>query len=236
MRNSTAPVPASPFAPERRGDMLLGLGVLLFSFLACLVLSLWAMHEATPQEIPKPAPPSPEGVVGFPTRVKPFELVVQARALTDRTLFVGLTVRGLEKDGTLDLTDESHNVRYAFQDPRGIGRQPTRKGGTLPARTYCGKQSVRLTIEGLGAVMDTPATPCAGSGPEELPPPTCKMSVLWKIAEKKKVNPDGGVQLDYFRSRAGPAYRIKHGSKQVTISGTDCKTVLRGPDERGHVP
>lgn len=216
--------------------MFFGLGVLLFAFIACLGLSLWAMEEATPQEMPKPEPPTSVGIPGFPSRVKPFELLNRARYLTERSVFVGMTIRGLTKDGTLDLTDESHNVRYSFQDPRGLGLQPTRKGGTLPTRTYCGKQSVRLTVDGMGATADSPAIPCSGGGPEALPPPACKMSDLWKIAEKKKVNPEGGVQLDYYKSRTGPAYRIKHGSKQVSISGSDCKTVLRGPDERGSVP
>lgn len=236
MRSSTAPVPASPLAPERRHDIFFGLGVLVFAFVACLGLSLWAMNEATPQEVPKPVPPTADGLPGFPTQVKPLELVRRAREFTARSVFVGMTIRGLKKDGTVDLTDESHTVRYSFQDPRGIGFQPMRKGGTLPTRTYCGKQSVRLTSEGIGATADTPAVPCAGSGPEALPPPVCKMSDLAKVAEKRKIVLAGGVQLDYFKSRAGPAYRIKHGSKQVTILGSDCKTVLRGTDERGAVP
>lgn len=216
--------------------MFLGLGVLLLAFVGCLGLSLLAMHEATPQEIPKPLPPTTDALPGFPTRVRPFELLGRAREMTERTVFVGMTVRGLRKDGSLDLTEESHNVRYSFQDPRGIGLQPTRKGGTLPTRTYCGKQSVRLTVEGIGSTADTPGIPCTGSGPEALPPPACKMSELSKVAEKKKVVLAGGVHLDYFKSRAGPAYRIKHGSRQVTILGSDCKTILRGNDERGSVP
>jgi hypothetical protein len=228
----------SPFAPDRRQDMLLGMGILVGAFLSCIGISLWAMHLSTPGALTPPEPPVAANVPGFPNRVRPFELVGLARTLTERKVFVGFSVKGLNRDGSVDLTQESSSVRYSFQDPRGLGAQPPRRGGTLPVRTYCGKQSVRLAESGLGAMWDNPASSCPGAGPAEIPEPSprCGAEQLWKLAEKRRVPTSGTAQIDYFRARVGPIFRFKHGNQQFSVLASDCRTIVRGADEHGSVP
>jgi hypothetical protein len=218
--------------------MAVGLGILVGAFIGCMALSLWAMHVSTPGALTPPLPPSTLGLPGFPRQVRPFELIGAARKMSERTVFVGMSVKGLKRDGTVDLTEESSNVRYSFQDARGIGAQPPRRGGTLPARTFCGKQSVRLTDSGMGATWDSPSSSCPGGGLPEVPPPgpTCGPEQLWKLAEKRRIRSDGTAQVDYLKSRSGPIFRFKHGSHQFSVLASDCKTIVRGADEQGAVP
>lgn len=218
--------------------MLTGIGILVAAFLGCMGLSLWAMHISTPGALAAPEPPTVEALAGFPEKVRPFELVERAAQLTERTQFVGFAIKGLRRDGTLDLTEESSSVRYSFQDPRGKGMQPPRKGGTLPSRTYCGKQSVRLSKEGLGAMWDNPSSGCPSGGVPEVPKasPGCGPEQLWKMAEKRRIPSGGSAQVDYYRARSGPVYRFKHGSHQFVVSATDCRTIVRGSDEHESVP
>jgi hypothetical protein len=231
-------VSSSPFSPTRRKDMVLGLGILVGAFIGCMGLSLWAMHLSTPGALSAPEPPVTSGLPGFPSQVRPLDLVDTARSFTDRTLLVGISIKGLKRDGTVDLSDEANSVRYAFQDPRGLGAQPPRKGGTLPARMYCGKQSVRITASGIGATWDNPAANCPGGGVPEVPRPTpaCGVPELWKLADKRRMVGTGTAQLDYLKARPGAIFRFKHGTQQFSVLASDCKTIVRGTDEHGAVP
>jgi hypothetical protein len=218
--------------------MALGLGILVGAFLGCMALSLWAMHISTPGALTPPAPPSTAGIPGFPRAVRPFELLRAARKVSERTVLVGISVKGLKRDGSVDLTEESSNVRYVFQDARGMGAQPPRRGGTLPTRTFCGKQSVRLTSSGLEATWDNPSSSCPGGGPPEVPEPSpaCGPDQLWKLAEKRHISAVGTAQVDYLKARSGPILRFKHGTQQFSVLASDCKTIVRGADEHGAVP
>jgi len=218
--------------------MLLGIGILVGAFIGCMGVSLWAMSVSTPGALVAPEPPLTTTVPGFPKRVRPFELLPLARSLTERKVLVGFTIKGLRRDGSVDFSEESSSVRYSFQDHRGMGPQPPRRGGTLPARTYCGKQSVRLIDAGLGAMWDNPASSCPSGGVPEVPDisPRCGAEQLWKLAEKRKVPAGGTAQIDYFRAKVGPIFRFKHGSNQFSVLASDCRTIVRGTDDHGAVP
>lgn len=238
MQSPVVSEPGPTVFSSRKRDMTLGLSILIVTFAGTMALSLWAMRLSTPVEPHPPLPPSAEGIEGFPERVDPIALLDRARALSMRTLFVGLTMKGITREGTIDLTNESHYARFSFQDPRGLGAQPPRKGGTLPERTYCGRQSVKLDSNGLGASPDLSGGHCPSGGPEALlpPPKSCPISKVFAMAEKRKVLGRGEVQIEYYQSRGGPAYRFKQGKRQFSLDATNCKHVLSNKEERGSVP
>ncbi len=220
----------------RGRDMLGGLLIITLAFLGCLALSLWAKSESTPEPPRAPEPPTTVELVGFPSKVKPFELLARAQGMTPRTLFRGFVAEGLLPDGTLDFNRKGTALTYSFQSPPGLGPQPAREGGTLPRHAYCGKQNVRVTKLGIALEPDVTDLPCSGKGPEALElPEACGPEQIWAIAKKRKLK--GSVaRLEYYESRRGPAFRFGMGRDNFAVSAKDCKKVLSSKDQRGHVP
>ncbi|HXS19249.1 MAG TPA: hypothetical protein VN764_18755, partial [Polyangiaceae bacterium] len=129
---------------SRRRDRVYGLAIIVLAFGGCMGLSVWGMRFSTPRPAPKPLPASPEGITGFPNAVRPFDLVERARGLTVRERFRGFEAKGIQADGTMDVSQAGASLRLAFQSAQGRGPQPVRQPGTLPSRRFCGTQSVIL--------------------------------------------------------------------------------------------
>ena len=84
--------------------------------------------------------------------------------------------------------------------------------------------------------MDVTALPCSGSGPKELPlPEACTLEDVWAIAHKRKVTGDA-ARIEYYQAKSGPAYRFILGKENFVLSASDCKKILTGKSQRGHVP
>lgn len=227
----------APTSPTRRRDKVAGLVIICVAFAGCLALSLWAKEVSTPKPAPPPAPPSKKGLSGFPKKVRPWEVFPRARQLSVREQFQGLVARRVKRNGTLDFTDEKTRLRFSFQSQSGMGPQPPREGGTLPKRSYCGKQNVRVTKHGIGARPDVPKLPCPGRKPRNLSPPKdCTLEDVWKVAKKRRGRTPKRARIEYYRARGGPAYRFVGGRKRFVISAKDCKTILEGRKQRGGVP
>jgi len=233
----TAPAPFSSLKEVlRRRDRVIGLVIVAIAFLLCLALSVWAKERSRPEKAEPPGPPTVEGVTGFPHSVDPVTTLQGARALTKRNLLRGIVMEGVRSDGTLDLSEGPGRARYSFQSPPGHGPQPHREPGTLPKRASCGKQNVQLRKEGLVAEPDLSDYPCAGLALEPLPEPQCSAKEIWRLARKRKVPKDGLAHLEYYRAKAGPAWRFEiSGTHRFTIYG-DCKRELHGAEAQGSVP
>jgi hypothetical protein len=232
-----------PTPAARRRDRVVGLIIIGLAFLGCLGLSLFAKHLSTPRPAPDPAPPSTARLPGFPGAVRPFELVKRAHEVTVRSLFVGFDADGVRADGTMDFAQKGTKLRFAFQSPQGIGPQPPREGGTLPKRTYCGRQSVRVGKHGLVAEPDDAKVGCPRPEPEALPspPPACGLEQVWALAKKRRIKDDGPARIEYFRADSGPAYRFvkeqkKGQAQRFVVSARDCREILKGRGQRGSVP
>lgn len=224
-------------SPARRRDRLAGLIIICVAFAGCLALSLWAKEATTPKPAPPPAPPTKAGLSGFPDQVEPWDLVERARAMTVRDLFQGFVARGVTRAGTLDFTKKKTELRYSFQSAPGMGPQPPREGGTLPKRTYCGKQSVRVSQHGMGARPDVTDLPCPGRDPRELErPENCSIEDVWEVAAKRRGRLPKQARIEYYRAQAGPAYRFVGGKHRFVLSAKDCSTILEGKKQRGGVP
>lgn len=221
-----------------RRDKWWGLTIIAASFVGSLGISLWAKHESTPKPPVEPAPPSQERVSGFPSAVRPFDVLERARELTPRTQFRGFVAEGVRPDGTLDFANEKSKLRLSFQSKKGEGPQPLRQGGTLPTRTFCGKQDVRVSKDGIFAEPDVTDLPCAKKEPKNLKPPAaCSLEQVWEVAKKRGVAEDAWARVEFFESRKGSAYRFFHNGKQrFVVSAKDCEKLLRGKDEQGEVP
>ncbi len=227
--------PVSPLAPRRR-DMILGLAIIVLAFAGCLGLSLWAKRESTPQKPTLPGPPTTVELRGFPSHVDPLELVPRAAGMTPRSLFRGFVAEGVLPSGELDFKRKGTHLSFVFQSPPGLGPQPAREGGTLPRRSYCGKQGVRVTKDGIQLEPDVTDLPCGRYDPEALElPKSCTLEKVWALAKHRKIK--GGVaRIEYYEARNGGAYRFSAGREGFSVSAADCSKILKGRDERGHVP
>lgn len=194
------------------------------AFLFCLAVSLWAKEKSEPETSEPPGPPTVQGVVGYPKAVDAVESLKAARALTRRAGLRGIVLDGVGPDGLLDLTQPATRARYAFQSEAGEGPQPPREPGTLPKRVTCGKQNIVLRSGGMVAEPDQADYPCAPGGPEVLPEPQCSARLLWKLARRHHIPTDGPAHMEYYRSKAGPAWRfeIPGTPHRFSVYG-DCK-------------
>jgi len=221
----------------RGRDRMLGLVVVAAAFMVCLALSLWAKEKSRPETSEPPGPPTAQGIVGYPNAVDAVATLSSARKLTKRPILRGIVLDGVQSDGTIDVSEGPGRVRYTFQSVAGQGAQPAREPGTLPKRITCGKQNVVLRKEGLVAEADQADYPCAGDAIEPLPDPQCSPREIWRQAHKRHVPRDRGAHIEYYRAKAGPAWRfeISGTPHHFTLYG-DCKRELSGAETHGSVP
>lgn len=226
-----------PVSLERRRDKWIGLLIIVLAFGGCMWLSLWGMSKSTPRLAPEPAPPSLERLPGYPDHVDPLKLVERAREISVRSKFRGFVATGVLPSGKVNLKTSESSIRFAFQDPSGIGHQPPREGGTLPNRRYCGLQSVYVRKDGIEAAPDQAQRACPAAAPENLPSPKdCSLKDVWEIAKKRRVKPEGTARIEYFDSFDGPAFRFRKDRHQFVLSANDCTKILTGQASRGLVP
>ena len=225
--------------PSRLKDRLYGLLIIAVAFSVCTGASLWAKEMTVPKAARPPAPRTKEGLSDYPERVRPFSVLQSAAARTDRPLFVGMKVDNVEGDGTLNFTKSKTQLRFVFQSPPNRGAQPAREGGRLPRYSYCGKQEVSLTKDGLGEKVDRIDTVCGSKDPVALKlPESCLVADVMQVlnGHKKQVS-SARVRLEYFNSKAGPAYAVyRSGKKMFTLLAADCTTKLTRKLARGRVP
>jgi hypothetical protein len=214
----------------------MGLIIVGAAFLAGLSVSWWARSIATPQYSEAPGPPSADGVVGFPAKVDAVATLDAAHARTKRTELRAIAVSGARSDGTVDVSVAGRRVRYVFTSPRGEGPQPPRPPGTLPMRSYCGKQNVHVRTEGMVADPDQPTAACLSFG-DPLPLPRCGPREVWQTAIHRGVPADQLANLQYFRATAGPAWRFEiPGTPHHFVLYGDCERELVGAEAAGSVP
>jgi len=238
MPGSTPPHAAEQYDDDatRRKDRLIGLVIVGVSFALALAVSGWAKVASRPETSAPPGPPSIEGIVGWPEAVDPVRTAARARELTKRMFFRGFVAEYVRTDGTVDLSEGPGRVRYAFQSPPGHGPQPPREPGTLARRHYCGKQSVYLRKEGLVAEADQADSPCPPQHFDALAEPRCGPREVWARA-KERGAPNGLARIEYYRSRAGPAWRFELPGTPYRFSlYGDCGQELDPADAIGSVP
>lgn len=221
----------------RRKDRMIGLAIVALAFAASMALSLWAKEASRPETSEPPGPPTTDGIAGWPGRVDPVATLQRARQLTPRTMLRGFVAEGVRRDGTVDLGEGPGRVRYAFQSPPGHGPQPPREPGTLPRRHFCGKQSVHLRHEGLVADPDNASYPCPPQHTDALPDPRCSLSDVWRHAIENGAPRDRMARIEYYRSRAGPAWRfdLPGTPHRFSLYG-DCGRELTAREAVGRVP
>jgi hypothetical protein len=193
----------------RRKDRVIGLMILVVAFAVGLALSLWAKRASRPEAAEPPGPPTTEGIVGYPSSVDVIRSLGAARAVTKRNLLRNIFAEGVKSDGTIDLGEGPGRARFTFQSNEGEGPQPMREPGTLPRRHYCGKQTVHLRKEGLVADPDITDYPCPQQLLDPLPEPRCGFAEVWAHAARQGAPRDRMARIEYYRSKAGPAWRFE---------------------------
>jgi hypothetical protein len=161
----------------------------------------------------------------------------KARALAVRGPLSGISMSGVRRDGTIDLSEPASNhARFVFISPRGEGPQPPRKLGTLPRRDYCGRQDIWLTHSGLFAEADQSRNNCDRER-RDLPDPSCGPVELWKTAIKQGAPKNKVAIIEYYQAKAGPAWNFRiNKTKYRFTTGADCQTRLSGDAATGRVP
>ncbi|HYP86778.1 MAG TPA: hypothetical protein VEQ59_01460 [Polyangiaceae bacterium] len=224
--------------PKRRQDRLIGLVIVAASFMVCLALSFWAKEKSRPEVSEPPGPPTIEGVVGYPREVDALASLTAARKLTRRPALRGIVLDGVQNDnGIINVTEGPGRARFTFQSEAGQGAQPPREPGTLPKRVTCGRQDVVLQRGGLVAEPDQADYPCPPGPVEALPDPECTTRTLWRLARRRHVPTESLAHIEYYRSKAGPAWRFEVlGTPHHFTMYGDCKRELSAADAVGAAP
>ncbi|MEZ4372186.1 MAG: hypothetical protein R3B07_15250 [Polyangiaceae bacterium] len=235
---AASPAPSAPkLSPEGRSDRLRGMLIVFVTFLATLCLAWWAKWKNTPVPAEPPAEPDESAVVGFPKAIDAVATLPNARKRTPRDVLRGIVLRGVKSDGTVDITEKGSEVRYVFQSRPGEGPQPPRDPEGRPNRPYCGKQVVKVKAEGLQEDEDETKYSCSSKGFEPLPEPRCGPKEVWAHAVAASIPKDKPAQLEYYRAKAGPAWRFRiPGTRHRFSLYGDCERELKGLDEVGSVP
>lgn len=237
---SSAPAEPSPAdsaeAPAKR-DRIAGFSIILVAFSAALVISWTAGEAVKPQLARTPAPPTTDGLAGYPQRVDPIAALPLARQLSERNQLRRIVATGVGSDGTVDLDLPNAGIRYEFDSAMGEGPEPPRPPGTVRHGRYCGRQSVQVDREGIAADPDQPRTNCRSSAGEPLPEPRCTPQQIWARALEKGAPAKGRATIEYFRAQEGPAWRFSMADSRVnfTLFG-DCERELKGKAARAMGP
>jgi hypothetical protein len=209
-----------------------GFSIIFAAFCAALVISWRASEAVRPNLAAVPAPPSSEGLAGYPAHLDPLAVLVRARSLTERRQLRRLVATQVAADGTVDVQHPGASIRYDFDSAAGEGPEPPRPQGTVRTTAFCGRQSVQVRADGIAAEPDQPRASCrAGSG-EPLPEPRCSLRQLWDKAIERGAPKDGHAVIEYYRAHEGPAWRVSiAGSVHFTLYG-DCERELDGDAAR----
>jgi hypothetical protein len=228
---------AADVQAARRRDRLVGLFIIVVAFFVALAISWWAKIASRPEPIEPPGPPTIEGLHGFPQNVDPIGALPAARKITKRRLLRGIVMESVKSTGAIDVSTGAGRARYSFQSAPGEGPQPPREPGTLARRPYCGKQVVHLRKEGLVADPDIPPYPCPAQPADPLPEPRCSLREIWARALARGAQPERLARIEYYRSRAGPAWRFEiPGSQHHFSLYGDCGRELDASEATGTVP
>jgi hypothetical protein len=227
---SAADVPPQAPPPAPNNDRVLGLGLVAASFVVALGLSWRAKESVMPKVASTPAPPTSEGLAGFPKAVAPVGLLDRARQLTERDQLVGVALSGVAADGTIDVS-LGGGARYVFRSLEGQGAEPPREYGELAARKYCGFQVIALNQAGLGALPDVSDADCKRAI-EPLPAPACGLDSVWASAKQQGADTSQPATIEYYRSAAGPAWFFQSGAVTLWL-GADCSKRLTAEEGRG---
>ena len=214
-------------------DRIAGFTIIFAAFSAALVVSWKASEAVRPNLAAAPAPPTAEGLAGFPTHVEPVSTLARARALTAREQLRRITSVGVGSDGTVDLAQPHASIRYEVDSAAGEGPDAPRPAGTVRPVHYCGRQAVQVDSEGIAAEPDQPKAPCRPSSGEALPLPRCGPRELWSLALQRGALADGRATVEYYRAKEGPAWRFSLANPRVqfTMYG-DCEHELEGDSGR----
>jgi hypothetical protein len=219
----------------RQTDRVRGLIIVGLTFVLCLLISVWAKRRSLPVLSQPPAPPSPVGVVGFPSAVDAVKSLARARQISQRNLLRSLVADGVKSDGTIDVSAPSGRLRYGFQSNAGEGPEPPRQPDTLARHPYCGRQAVNVGKDGMYAEPDDAGATCAPHPVDPLPEPHCSLADIWAHAIGRGVPKERVAHIEYYRASAGPAWRFEapHARGRFVLYG-DCQREL-DPKESANI-
>jgi hypothetical protein len=223
-------------APIKR-DRAAGFSIIFVAFAAALVISWKASEAVKPNVAPEPAPPTGEGLAGYPGQVDPVLTLGVAQGLTGREQLRRIIATGVASNGTVDLGRAGSAIRYEFDSAQGEGPEPPRPAGTVRAVHFCGRQAVNVKKDGIYADPDQPRAPCRVNTGEPLPEPRCSLDRVWALALERGAPASGHATAEYFRANDGPAWRFSLPEAKVnfTVFG-DCERELRGKGARPLAP
>ena len=223
--------------PPVQRDRVAGFSIILVAFCAALVVSWKASEAVKPNVAPEPAPPTGEGLAGYPDRVDPVAALSNAEQLTERDQLRRIVATGVAPDGTVDLQRPDAAIRYEFDSAQGEGPEAPRPPGTVRVMHFCGRQTVQVGRDGIFAEADQPRAACRAHAGAPLPEPRCTTQRLWELARERGAPAEGFATIEYFRAHEGPAWRFSLPAAKVnfTVFG-DCERELRGKSARPLLP
>jgi hypothetical protein len=222
--------------PRRVGferDRVAGFSIIFAAFCAALVISWKASKSVQPNVAQVPAPPTTDGLPGYPSKVDPVAVLRRARSLTERDQLRRILATSVASDGTVDLHQPAASIRYEFDSAPGEGPEAPRPPGTVRPNHFCGRQTVQVRATGIVAEPDQPMAPCRPSAGEPLPEPRCTPKQLWALALERGAPPDARAVIEYYRAHGGPAWRFSLAAPAVRFAMYgDCERELEGSAAR----
>jgi hypothetical protein len=218
-------------------DSVAGFSIIVVAFAAALAISWKASEAVKPNVAAEPAPPTSEGLAGYPGQVDPVATLGLAESLTGRQQLRRIVATGVASNGTVDLERPGAAIRYEFDSAQGEGPEPPRPAGTVRSVNFCGRQTVHVKKAGIYADPDQPRAPCRANAGAPLPEPRCELDRLWAMALERGAPATSHATAEYFRANDGPAWRfsLPESKLSFTVYG-DCERELKGKGARPLAP
>lgn len=210
-------------------DRFAGLVVLLGAMVFCIGLSLWAKGVARPVAQVMANSDLTRGVVGWPHSVDAMATLDAAKRSSRARELRRIILEGVKSDGTLDPTTGPGSATYLFHN--GV-KKPKVNGAPVPEKaitkgSLCPRQVVRVGRDGLDPQAELKEYRCPEVISEPLHAPKCTPRELWARAVKKGASVRHMAHMEYYRAKAGPAWRMEIPAERFRlIVSDDCQREL----------
>lgn len=237
--SSAGPILSDPRYLELK-DRFAGILVLVGAMAACVCFSFWAKEVARPELLLRRVPVTTRGIVGWPHAVDALATLEAARRSSRPRELRQITLEGVKSDGTIDVVTGPGSLTYLFHN--GVKKPKPKKpnDSAKPEKSklekskaerppHCPRQVVRVRHDGLDPQSELKDDRCSdvSGGYEPLPIPSCGPKQLWARAIAKGASIQQLAHIEYYRSKAGPAWKMSlpRDRMQIAVS-SDCQREL----------
>ncbi len=215
-------------------DRFAGLLVLVVAMAACISFSFWAKVQARPETMLQASPATLRGIVGWPHAVDALATLEAARRSSRPRELRQIVLDGVKSDGTIDVVTGPGALTYLFHNYPKKAKAPkpnepavVEKPGVVEKAPLCPRQTILVRKDGIDPQAEVRDNRCPTVMSDPLPIPTCGPREVWVKAVAKGASIQQLAHLEYYRSKAGPAWKmaLPRGRFQLALT-SDCQREL----------